>query len=136
MKVGALKESFEGEARVAVTPSSAGHLMKLGHEVFVESGAGARAGFSDDSYRAAGVTVVPSAAELIRSVDVVAKVRQPSESEIGQMQPGQTLISFFYPAQNSELLAQACDIYRINSRRGVTVIVVTLGTMMVKTLQD
>ncbi|MFC3628045.1 Re/Si-specific NAD(P)(+) transhydrogenase subunit alpha [Paracoccus angustae] len=104
MKVGALKESFEGEARVAITPSSAGHLMKLGHEVFVESGAGARAGFSDDSYRAAGVTVVPSAAELIRSVDVVAKVRQPSEGEIGQMREGQTLISFFYPAQNSELL--------------------------------
>ena len=107
MRIGALREGFEGEARVAVTPSSAGHLMKLGHEVFVEAGAGARAGFSDDSYRAAGVTVVPSAAELIRSVDVVAKVRQPSEAEIGQMQPGQTLISFFYPAQNSELLAQA-----------------------------
>ncbi|MCZ0964535.1 Re/Si-specific NAD(P)(+) transhydrogenase subunit alpha, partial [Paracoccus benzoatiresistens] len=101
---GALKESFEGEARVAITPSSAGHLMKLGHEVFVESGAGARAGFSDDSYRAAGVTVLPSAADLIRSVDVVAKVRQPSKGEIGQMQEGQTLISFFYPAQNAEML--------------------------------
>ncbi|MTD99337.1 Re/Si-specific NAD(P)(+) transhydrogenase subunit alpha [Paracoccus sp. YIM 132242] len=107
MKIGALKESFEGEARVAITPSSAGHLTKLGHEVFVESGAGARAGFSDDSYRAAGVTVVPTAAELIRSVDVVAKVRQPAEGEIRQMQPGQTLISFFYPAQNAEMLALA-----------------------------
>ncbi|TBN50123.1 Re/Si-specific NAD(P)(+) transhydrogenase subunit alpha [Paracoccus sediminis] len=107
MKIGALKESFEGEARVAVTPSSAGHLMKLGHEVFVESGAGARAGFSDDSYRGAGVTVVPNASELIGAVDVVAKVRQPSDDEIRQMQPGQTLISFFYPGQNSELLALA-----------------------------
>ena len=107
MKIGALKESFEGEARVAITPSSAGHLMKLGHQVFVESGAGARAGFSDDSYRAAGVTVVPTAADLIRSVEVVAKVRQPAEGEIRQMQEGQTLISFFYPAQNGELLALA-----------------------------
>ena len=88
MKIGALKEGFEGEARVAVTPSSAGHLMKLGHEVFVESGAGAKAGFSDDSYRAAGVTVLPSAADLIRAVDVVAKVRQPSEDEIRQMRAG------------------------------------------------
>ncbi|WP_207102961.1 Re/Si-specific NAD(P)(+) transhydrogenase subunit alpha [Paracoccus shandongensis] len=107
MKIGALKESFEGEARVAITPSSAGHLTKLGHQVFVESGAGARAGFSDDSYRAAGVTVVPTAAELIGSVDVVAKVRQPAEGEIRQMREGQTLISFFYPAQNAEMLALA-----------------------------
>jgi H+-translocating NAD(P) transhydrogenase subunit alpha len=107
MKIGALKESFEGEARVAITPSSAGHLMKLGHQVFVESGAGARAGFSDDLYRAAGATVVPTAADLIASVDVVAKVRQPSEAEIGQMREGQTLISFFYPSQNAEMLALA-----------------------------
>ena len=59
MKIGALKESYEGEARVAVTPSSAAHLKKLGHEVFVESGAGVRAGFSDAAYQAAGVTVEP-----------------------------------------------------------------------------
>jgi NAD(P) transhydrogenase subunit alpha len=107
MKIGALKEGFEGEARVAITPSSAGHLMKLGHEVFIESGAGLRAGFSDDSYRAAGVTVQPTSADLIRSVDVVAKVRQPSDAEIRQMQPGQTLISFFYPGQSPEMLALA-----------------------------
>ena len=64
MKVGALREVAEGEARVAVTPSSAAHLKKLGHEVLVESGAGARSGFSDDDYRAAGVEVLPSAAAL------------------------------------------------------------------------
>ena len=43
MKIGATRESFEGEARVAITPSTAAHLGKLGHDVFVESGAGARA---------------------------------------------------------------------------------------------
>lgn len=107
MKIGALKESFEGEARVAVTPSSAGHLGKLGHDVYVESGAGDRAGFSDEDYRKAGVTVCPTAAELIGAVDVVAKVRQPSEAELRQMREGQTIISFFYPAQNAELLALA-----------------------------
>ncbi|RJL12113.1 Re/Si-specific NAD(P)(+) transhydrogenase subunit alpha [Paracoccus siganidrum] len=107
MKIGALKESFEGEARVAITPSSSAHLQKLGHEVFIESGAGARAGFSDEDYRAAGVTVEATAAELVAAVDVVAKVRQPTEGEIGQMRDGQTLISFFYPAQNAELLEVA-----------------------------
>ncbi|MDP5309275.1 Re/Si-specific NAD(P)(+) transhydrogenase subunit alpha, partial [Paracoccus spongiarum] len=109
MKIGALKESFEGEARVAITPSSAGHLQKLGHDVFVEAGAGARSGFGDDDYRKAGVTVEASAADLLAAVDVVARVRPPSEDEIGQMREGQTLISFFYPAQNAALLEKARD---------------------------
>ena len=113
MKIGALKESFDGEARVAVTPSSAAHLQKLGHEVHVESGAGARAGFSDAAYARAGVTAHPNAAALIGAVDVVAKVRPPSQAELAQMRDGQTLISFFYPGQNAELLEQARD-------RGVT----------------
>ena len=107
MKIGALKESYEGEARVAVTPSSAAHLKKLGHEVFVESGAGVRAGFSDAAYQAAGVTVEPTAAALINDVDVVVKVRPPEMAEIAQMRRGQTLISHFWPAQNAELLEAA-----------------------------
>lgn len=109
MKIGALRETQEGEARVAVTPSSAAHLQKLGHEVYVEAGAGQAAGFSDEDYRRAGVTVEASAAELIGAVDVVAKVRPPSEGEIGQMREGQTVISFFYPAQSAALLEQAKD---------------------------
>ncbi|WP_199259427.1 Re/Si-specific NAD(P)(+) transhydrogenase subunit alpha [Paracoccus binzhouensis] len=107
MKIGALKESFEGEARVAVTPSSAAHLQKLGHEVYVEAGAGVRAGFSDAAYQAAGVTVAANAAALIGAVDVVVKVRPPSEGELRQMRRGQVLISHFWPAQNPELLELA-----------------------------
>ena len=107
MKVGALKEWQDGETRVAITPSSAAHLQKLGHEVFVESDAGARAGFTDQAYQAAGVKVEPTAADLIGNVDVVAKVRPPSEAELQQMRPEQTLISYFYPAQNGELLEVA-----------------------------
>ena len=115
MKIGALKEMQEGEARVAITPSSAGHLKKLGHEVFVESGAGARAGFSDAAYEAAGVGVVPGAGALIDQVDVVVKVRPPSEAELRRMRRGQILISHFWPAQNPELL-------EIAREQGVTAI--------------
>ena len=107
MKIGALREGFEGEARVAITPASAGHLQKLGHDVLIETGAGARAGFSDEDYRRANVTVVPTAADLIAQADMIAKVRQPTEPELRQMRAGQTVISFFYPAQNAELLALA-----------------------------
>jgi len=107
VKIGALKENYEGEARVAVTPSSATHLKKLGHEVHVEAGAGVRAGFSDAAYEAAGVTVEPNAAALIGAADVVVKVRPPSEAELRQMRRGQTLISHFWPAQNADLLELA-----------------------------
>ncbi|MDQ7262025.1 NAD(P)(+) transhydrogenase (Re/Si-specific) subunit alpha, partial [Paracoccus sp. PS-1] len=104
MKIGGLRERFGGEARVAVTPSSAAHLQKLGHEVCVEAGAGVRAGFSDAAYEAAGVSVHPDAAALIGAVDVVVKVRPPTEGELRQMRRGQVLISHFWPAQNPDLL--------------------------------
>ncbi len=107
MKLGALKEVAEDERRVALTPDSALQLVKLGYGCLIEAGAGQAAGFSDAAYRAAGVTVVESAGELYAQSDVVAKVRAPEASEVEQLRRGQTLISFFYPAQNRELLEQA-----------------------------
>ena len=115
MKIGAPKEIFEGENRVAMTPDSALQLQKLGHECFIETGAGAKAGFSDAAYEAAGVKVVKTAAALFKEVDVVAKVRPPTEAETKRLGAGQTLISFFYPAQNKELLELA-------NKQGATVI--------------
>ena len=109
MKVGALKEVQDGESRVAITPSSAAHLKKLGYEVMVESGAGARAGFTDAAYEGAGVQVAPDAAALVEGADIVVKVRPPSQDEIGGMRSGQTLISYFLPAQHPELLEAARD---------------------------
>jgi len=107
MKIGTPKEVYPGENRVAMTPSSAVQLQKLGHTCLLESGAGNAADFSDADYAAAGVTVVPSAAELWDSADVITKVRQPETSELKQLSPGQTLISFFNPGGNEEGLALA-----------------------------
>ncbi len=107
MKIGAPKETFEGEARVAMTPASARELQKLGHSCFVEAGAGEKAGFSDDLYREAGVEVVSSAEALFEGADVIVKVRPPDDDELGRLNGGKTLISFFYPGQNEELLGRA-----------------------------
>ncbi|MBD3895928.1 Re/Si-specific NAD(P)(+) transhydrogenase subunit alpha [Halomonas sp. ML-15] len=104
MKIGAPKETFAGEARVALTPESAIHIQKLGHECLVERDAGLAAGFNDDAYREAGVTVVDDAETLWRDAEVVIKVREPSEAEAGLLHEGQTLISFFWPAQQEALL--------------------------------
>jgi H+-translocating NAD(P) transhydrogenase subunit alpha len=107
MYIGSPKEIFKGEARVAMTPDSALQLQKLGYHCTVETGAGALAGFSDESYRAAGVTVVESAEALYRTADVIAKVRPPDVREVSRLEGGKTLICLFYPAQNSELLDAA-----------------------------
>ncbi|PQO22399.1 NAD(P)(+) transhydrogenase (Re/Si-specific) subunit alpha [Rhodobacteraceae bacterium WD3A24] len=104
MKIGAPKEIAEGEARVALTPDSAKQLQKLGHDCAVESGAGVAAGFSDAAYEEAGVEIVKTAAQLWKAADVVIKVREPSETEAKRLRKGQTLISFFWPAQNEEML--------------------------------
>ncbi|MDK4731461.1 Re/Si-specific NAD(P)(+) transhydrogenase subunit alpha [Rhizobium sp. CNPSo 3490] len=107
MKIGALRERLDGEARVSLTPDSARQLQKLGHEPVVETGAGTKAGISDDAYRAAGVAIVGSAQELVTAADVIIKVRPPSDDEATLLSPGKTLISFFYPAANQKLLERA-----------------------------
>ncbi|MCC1481553.1 Re/Si-specific NAD(P)(+) transhydrogenase subunit alpha [Roseibaca sp. Y0-43] len=109
MKVGALKEIKPGEARVALTPDSAAQLQKLGHECFVQSGAGDLAGFNDATYEAAGVTVVADAQALVDAADIVIKVREPELDEVKRLKKGQTLISFFWPAQNEAMLEAAKD---------------------------
>ncbi|PDS63078.1 NAD(P)(+) transhydrogenase (Re/Si-specific) subunit alpha [Rhizobium anhuiense] len=109
MKIGSLKETVEQEARVALTPDSARQLIKLGHECLVESGAGAKSGFSDEAYRSAGAVVVQDAAELSAASDVLVKVRPPQPEELDRLAAGQTLISFFHPSQNGPLLQQAVE---------------------------
>ena len=109
MKIGAPREIFEGENRVAMTPDSATQLQKLGHSCVIESGAGLKAGFSDALYQAAGVEVVADAAALYAAADVVVKVRGPEAAEAALLRKGQTLISFFWPAQNEALLKQVAE---------------------------
>ena len=104
MKIGALAEIFPGENRVAMTPESALQLVKLGHACVVQSGAGVKAGFSDALYAAAGVQVLPDAGAVVAAADVLVKVRGPEVPEAEALRNGQTLISFFWPAQNPELL--------------------------------
>ncbi|MGS2742859.1 Re/Si-specific NAD(P)(+) transhydrogenase subunit alpha [Halomonas sp. LS-001] len=104
MKIGAPKEIASGEARVALTPESALQLQKLGHDCFIETGAGKAAGFDDSAYKDAGVSIIEGAKALWDAVDTVIKVREPSEQEAHYLREGQTLISFFWPAQNEAML--------------------------------
>ncbi|WP_112320906.1 Re/Si-specific NAD(P)(+) transhydrogenase subunit alpha [Oceanibium sediminis] len=104
MKIGAPKELLEGEARVALSPQSALQLQKLGYDVIVEAGAGAKSRFTDDAYREAGVEVLDSAEAFYAAADIVLKVRPPEGAELDHFREGQTLISFIWPAQNEALM--------------------------------
>jgi NAD(P) transhydrogenase subunit alpha len=109
LRIGVPRETAAGEKRVATVPDVVAKLVKLGFSVAVESGAGDAAHFDDDSYRAAGAEVVPTAAELWAGSDIVFKVRAPSTAEVALMREGGMLISFIWPAQNPELMQQLAD---------------------------
>jgi len=110
IKIGIPKEIHAGEARVAATPDTARKLQKLGFEVLIETGAGANADFSDDSYRQADCRIVAGANALWSEADIILKVRAPElnsatgEHEADSLSAGKTLVSFISPAQNRELV--------------------------------
>ncbi len=109
MRIGVPKEVFAGEKRVAASVEVIEKLKKLGFSVAIESGAGDAANFSDADYRTAGCEIVQDAKALWAASDIILKVRAPGPHPSGAheaefLKPGQTLISFIWPAQNQELL--------------------------------
>ncbi len=90
-----------------MTPASARDLQKLGYTCCIETGAGEAAGFSDAAYEEAGVEIIKTAAALWKDADIIAKVRQPSETELKRLTKEKTLISFFNPGGNAEGLELA-----------------------------
>ncbi len=109
MKIGILKENYPGEKRVAGSPKLVKKLLKLGYEVLVESGAGDYAHINDDQWCEAGATVLPDAESLWKEADILVKVRPPDENEAKLITAGKTLISFFWPAQEEEMLKAIAD---------------------------
>ena len=103
MVIGIPKEIKEQEYRVALLPSAAYQLIKHGHTVLVESGAGAGIGFGDEDYRRAGVEVLDSHAEVFERADMVVKVKEPLPSEYGLLRKGQILFTYLHLAANRTL---------------------------------
>ena len=97
MRVGVPRETAVGERRVALVPELVTKLSGSGIDVVVEAGAGEAASFTDDAFREAGAELGdPWAAE------VVAKVRKPSDEELGRLKSGQVLIGFLQPLTDQE----------------------------------
>jgi NAD(P) transhydrogenase subunit alpha len=108
IRVAVPKEAQPGERRVALVPEVAGRLVKGGHEVRLEPGAGAGSYYPDAEYSAQGVSL-GDAAGLYRGVEVVVGVQPPSTDAIGRMGPGTVVIGLMNPARNLEGVARMRD---------------------------
>lgn len=102
MKIGIPKEIKIKENRVSCTPAAARMLIQAGHEVFVQKGAGAGSGFSDEQYVEVGARIVPSAADAW-SQEMVIKVKEPMEAEYGFLRPGLLLFTYLHLAAEKKL---------------------------------
>jgi len=103
MVVGIPREIKEQENRVALPPSAAYQLIRRGHQVLVETGAGIGAGFPDDEYTAAGAKIMSDHADVFARAELVVKVKEPLPSEYGLLRPGQILFTYLHLAANKTL---------------------------------
>ncbi len=107
--VGAPNEVAPGEKRVALVPEVAGRLVKAGHRVCVEAGAGEDAGVTDSEYTAVGAQIVGTAQELYGSADIVLKVQPPSVAESGAMREGTVVIALMNASRSLDQVAAMRD---------------------------
>lgn len=103
MKIGTVKELKNHEYRVGLTPDNVLSYIKNGHQVFVQSGAGEMASFTDDEYRLCGAVIFPTASEVYSTCDMIVKVKEPLKEEYQYLRPGLILFTYLHLAPNREL---------------------------------
>ncbi len=97
MRITVLKETRPYERRVAMVPDVVAKLIQAGYEIGIETKAGEEAGFSDESYKDKGASIISSTEEAVEQADIVLKVQPPFVDEIKQFKNGSTFISFLAP---------------------------------------
>ena len=110
MRIGLPKEIKNHEYRVGLTPASVRELTANGHQVLVQSGAGAAIGLTDEQYSAAGAKLLATAAEVFQQAEMVVKVKEPQPQECAMLRPGQILYTYLHLApdpQQTEALIQS-----------------------------
>jgi alanine dehydrogenase len=103
MRIGIPKEVKVHEGRVALIPPAVSELVRNGHEVFIQSGAGDASGYPDEDYRRLGAQVVPDAAALYGGVQLLLKVKEPVPSEYGLLRKDHILFSYLHLAATPKL---------------------------------
>ena len=103
MIVGVPKEVKPDEYRVAMVPAGVEELTRAGHQVLIQTGAGAGSGISDELYATNGAEIVPTAADVWERADLIVKVKEPLADEWPHMRAGQTVFTYFHFAADEHL---------------------------------
>ncbi len=119
MKIVVLRETQEGEARVALMPESVKKLVALGTSVYIERGAGLGAARTDEDYREAGAEISSDRETLLSDADLLAVVHRPGPTDFARLKRGAIVIGFLRPLDEPATLLPAVD-------RGITTFSVEL----------
>ncbi|MCY3640942.1 MAG: alanine dehydrogenase [Gammaproteobacteria bacterium] len=109
MLIGVPKETKVHEYRVGLIPGSVRELVAHGHDVVVETGAGAVIGMSDADYGAAGARIAPKAADIFANADMIVKVKEPLAPERAMLHEGQILFTYLHLAPDPEQTADLIE---------------------------
>ena len=115
MRIGVPKEIKIREGRVALIPPAAAELVRHGHEVFVQAGAGVASGYADGDYQAVGVQIFPDAASLYARAQMIVKVKEPQPAEYPLLRADHILFSYLH-------LAAVPELARELAQRGLTAV--------------
>ncbi len=105
MLIGLPKEIKNHEYRVGLTPASVRELCAHGHQVLVQTGAGAAIGLTDEQYKTAGATLAVDAAEVFAKAEMIVKVKEPQPQECAMLRAGQILYTYLHLAPDPEQTA-------------------------------
>jgi alanine dehydrogenase len=109
VKVGIPTEVKNHEYRVAITPSGVNEFVRMGHDVVIEAGAGHGSSITDDEFRYAGATILPTADDVWGSAELVLKVKEPVADEYHRMRAGQVLFTYLHLAASAECTQALVD---------------------------
>jgi len=110
MKIGIPHEIKDNEGRVALIPYAVARLSSAGHDVYLATNAGEASGYSDDSYRSIGATILPDSQSVYAKADLIVKVKEPVNEELNWLQSHHILFSYLHLAANPELTQRLRDI--------------------------
>ncbi|WP_425086788.1 alanine dehydrogenase [Stappia sp.] len=109
MRIGVPKEIKNHEYRVGLTPESVRELVANGHEVVIETQAGAGIGAGDDVYQCAGARILQTAAEVFDAAQMIVKVKEPQAGERAMLRPDHILFTYLHLAPDA---AQTADLVK------------------------
>ena len=110
MRIGIPSETKTLEGRVGLVPAACADLVRAGHEVFIQKGAGIKSGFADEEYERFGVKIQPDAAALYGAAEMIVKVKEPIEGDLKHLRKEHLLFCYLHLAAEPKLTEALVDI--------------------------